>query len=158
MKIEKVVLKDMEIEQVGGEYKQVFTNEQTIPCFITNYALKRGKDLGLTKDSLLQGILKLKALEGMKSAEELDANAFSEIDEIEMQKVIYIGCLGAVKGFDTDVDFDVFLEKYHYTFEETLMLYTKLVSNSMTKQSNGFAKGLSKSTNNSGKKKSGRHR
>jgi hypothetical protein len=150
MKIQKVILKEIEIVDVEGEFKFSSKNEKTVPCFITNYATKQGRDLGLTETSLLQGVFKLKGLVGANSQDinNVDAEALSGIDETEMQKVVYLGCLGANPKFE--YDFDAFLERYHYSLEETVRLYGDLIKN-LASGKNNFAAGLKQSTK-SGKK------
>lgn len=152
MKIESVVLKEMEIAQdSNGEFVQVFKNERKVPCFLTNFSLKRGNDLGLIKGSLIADLFKLN---GLKDKKEVDQETLESLNESDMQKVIYLGCIGARK--DTQMSFDKFLEEYHYSFEDTVMLYANLVTNLVANHSNGFAQSLKKSTkrkSNNGKKK-----
>jgi hypothetical protein len=153
MKIQTVELKDLEIVELEGEFKVVTRNETTVPCYITNYATKMGKDLGLIETSLLQGVFKLKGLMGANSEanQDVDVSALSEMDELEMQKVIYLGCLGANKDFSDD--FDTFLKRYHYSLEETVQLYAELITNLTSSNKNNFATNLQKSTKSRSKKK-----
>lgn len=144
MKIFQVNLKDIEIllDEETDEFKQFTKNEKKYPCFITNYSLKLGSDLGITKGSLVADILKFK---GLKSDnEEEQEKALQNFDQVEMQKVIYLGFLGANKN--TEMNFDSFLEKFHYSFEETVDLYVDLITNLMSQDANKFAKGLKGST------------
>ncbi|MCQ6531141.1 hypothetical protein, partial [Bacillus mycoides] len=146
MRVEIVKLKEVEVVHVDGQFKAIEKNHQTVPCFITNYAVKQGKDLGLTDESLLQGVFKLQGLANANPnhVDNIDFSALQGIDETEIQKVIYLGCLGANKNFK--YNFDQFLERYHYSFEESIKLYVTLASSSITGQQNEFAKGLAKST------------
>jgi hypothetical protein len=150
MKIEKVTLKESEIVEVDGEFKQVFKNEKTVPCFLTNYALKRGKDLGLLKGSLMADVVKLLPLTKLKNADEISSEAMEAMDELEMMKVIYIGCIGANKNFS--LDFDGFVSLYQESYEKTVTLYANLLAGLMNKDPNQFAKGLQRSTKKDKKK------
>ncbi|CAI8805342.1 hypothetical protein [Bacillus pseudomycoides] len=153
MKVEIVKLKEIETVQLeNGEFQIVTKNQQTVPCYITNYALHKGTELGLIENSLLQSLFKLKDLVNINldQIENIDGTALQGINEVEMQKVIYLGCLGANKNLS--YNFDAFLEQFHYSFEETVKLYVKLISSVTNSQQNGFAKGLDKSTK-TGKKK-----
>lgn len=150
MKIEKVVLKESEIVEVDGQYKQIFKNQQAVPCFLTNYSLKRGKDLGLLKGSLIADVMKLLPLTKLKSVEDIDSDTMQELDELEMMKVIFLGCIGANKSFE--YDFDEFISLYQESYEETLILYSSLVSSLIKNDPNQFAKGLKNSTKHNKKK------
>ncbi|MBD5799995.1 hypothetical protein COM13_09145 [Bacillus pseudomycoides] len=153
MNVEIVKLHEVETVQLeNGQFQRVTKNQQTVPCYITNYAVKKGKDLGLLEESLLQSLFKLKGLVNVdpNKLDSIDGTALQGIDEVELQKIIYLGCVGANKNFP--YDFDAFLERFHYSFDETVRLYAKLISGVTTGQQNGFAKGLNKSTK-TGKKK-----
>ncbi|MEH7490830.1 hypothetical protein [Neobacillus niacini] len=150
MKIEKVILKESEIVKVDGEFKQIFKNQKEVPCFLTNYSLKRGKDLGLLNGSLIADVMKLIPLTKLKSADDIDPETMRELDEIEMMKVIYVGCIGANKNLD--LGFDEFVSLYHDSYEDTLILYTTLISGLIQKDPNQFAKGLKNSTKQHKKK------
>ncbi|MBH0159113.1 hypothetical protein IHV10_22340 [Fictibacillus sp. 5RED26] len=148
MKISKVNLKKIEVLEQDGEYSTVIAEEKNVPCMITNHALKRGKDLGLIKTSLIAGLMKLQGLEKFKTKNGVDPRALDSIDEVELQSVIYIGILGANRNIE--LSFEEFLEQFHYSFDETVTLYTNILSNYMPND-NQFAKGLAASTK-SGKK------
>jgi hypothetical protein len=141
MRIEKVNLITIEIQEVDGEFVTQVTAEKTVPCMITNFALKRGKDLGLLKTSLISSLVKLQGLEKAKGGE---AAVLDALDETEIQTVIYIGILGANKKIE--LTFEDFLDQYHYSFDETVELYTSLLKHYMPNDNNAFAKGLAKST------------
>lgn len=144
-KIQKVVLKDIQVG-IGedGEFQQVVTNEKTVPCFLTNYALKLGSDIGYIKGSLVADLLKLQKFRDDTQEKGMSPEAIESLDEAQMQRVIYLGLKGADKTFEHS--FDAFLERYHYTFEETTQLYMSLVMNLITSDPNKFAKDLQKST------------
>lgn len=149
-KIQVIELKDMRIVKEGEEYKQVFENEEILPCFLTNSAVKKGKDMGLLFSSLVADMMKL---HGFANAEfdSLPPELLENLDETEMQKVIYLGILGANKS--RELTFDQFLDKFHYTFEDVLEIYMDIMQSLISSDPNAFAKGLKKSTKASGKKK-----
>ena len=101
--------------------------------------MQRGQSLGLIEQSMMQSLFKMKDLATM-NPNEIDSDALQNFNEIEIQKVIYLGCLGANKQFP--YDFEQFIERFHYSFEETMKLYTKLISNITNGKTNNFAKGL----------------
>ncbi|MGG3943369.1 hypothetical protein ABEV54_18240 [Peribacillus psychrosaccharolyticus] len=142
MEIKVVTLKEMEFVEVEGEFKQVFKDEKKVPCFVTNQSMNKGKMLGLIKGSLIADLFKLENLESKNS--EKKAEAMQSLDLTEMQKLIYLGVLGANK--DLTLDFDEFLGKFHYSFDETASVYMALLESLMGQDSNKFAKGLQKST------------
>jgi hypothetical protein len=151
MKVRKVTLKDVEVREVNGEFEKVFVNEKTHPVFLTNYALKKGKEMGLIESSLFTSLLKMQGLEALakKQTNDLDPSIFDQIDETKMQQVIYLAFIGANKN--TDLSFDEFLQKYHDPIEKTMELYMNLIVDLMSTDPNQFAKGLQKSINKSTK-------
>ncbi|CAH2465102.1 hypothetical protein [Bacillus mycoides] len=150
MRVEIVKLKEVEVVNVDGQFKAIEKNHQTVPCFITNHAMQRGQSLGLIEQSLMQSLFKMKDLAN-SNPNEIDSASLQSFNEIETQKIIYLGCLGADKQFP--YDFEQFIERFHYSFEETMKLYSKLISNVTTGQTNKFAKGLANSTKPGGKKR-----
>lgn len=159
MKVRKVTLKDVEVREVNGEFEKVFVNEKTYPVFLTNYALKKGKELGLIESSLFTSLLKMQGLEALaeKRMDDLDPAIFDQIDETKMQQVIYLAFIGANKN--TDLSFDEFLQKYHDPIETTMELYMNLIVDLMATDPNQFAKGLQQSMNKSRKnEKKSNHR
>jgi hypothetical protein len=152
IKIEKVNLKESEIVEIDGEYKLLLRNERTIPCFLTNYSLKRGKEMGLLDGSLISDVIKLVPLTKLqsRSIEDLDSDTFKDLDEVKMLSVVYVACLGANKDFA--LDFDEFVSQYHESFDTLVELYINLIAGLMQRDPNQFAKGLQKSTKK-GKKK-----
>ncbi|NUK31047.1 hypothetical protein HT574_13410 [Parageobacillus sp. VR-IP] len=158
MKVRKVTLKDVEVREVNGEFETVFVNEKTYPVFLTNYALKKGKEMGLIESSLFTSLLKMQGLEALTRGNDLDPSIFDQIDETKMQQVIYLAFIGANKN--TDLSFDEFLQKYHEPIDVTMELYMDLIVDLMSTDPNQFAKALQQSTNKSLKngKKSNRRR
>lgn len=150
MKVEIVKLKEVEVVNVDGYFKAIEKNHQKVPCFITNAAMQRGQSLGLIEQSLMQSLFKMNNLANV-NPNEIDSDALQGFNEIEMQKIIYLGCLGANKQFP--YKFEEFIEIFHYSFEETMELYSKLISNITNAKKNNFAKGLAASTKSTGKKK-----
>ncbi|PKG23947.1 hypothetical protein [Niallia nealsonii] len=165
-KIHAVTLKETEIVEDGqGGFKQITKGVKKIPCFITNYSLKMGKDLGLTEGSLIGDLLKLMPLAKLDKDDlnAMNSEDFDRVDEVEMMKLIYLGCIGADKNLEED--FDDFVSKYHGDFSETLILYVALlqdtIGNMNQKNKNKFAKGLQNSvskTPDKNKKKLNHHR
>lgn len=149
-KIQVIELKDMRIVKEGEEYKQVFENKEILPCFLTNSAVKKGKDMGLLFSSLVADMMKLQGFANIES-DSIPPELFESVDETEMQKVIYLGILGANKS--RELTFDQFLEKFHYTFEDVLEIYMDIMQSLISSDPNSFAKGLKKSTKTSEKKK-----
>ncbi|MBJ8093159.1 hypothetical protein [Bacillus cereus] len=149
MRVEIVKLKEVEVVDVDGQFKAVEKNHQKVPCFITNYAMQQGQSLGLIEQSLMQSLFKMKDLANA-NPNEIDSDSLQSFNEIEIQKIIYLGCLGANKQFP--YNFEQFIERFHYSFEETLKLYFNLISN-VTTGPNKFAKGLANSTKNDRKKR-----
>jgi hypothetical protein len=150
MLIEKVILKESEIVEVDGEYKHVVKSERSIPCFLSNYSLKRGKELGLLRGSLMSDVMKLNALNKIESFEDADSETFKDFDEVQMMSVVYLGCLGAKPNLD--LSFDEFVLQFHADYEALLTLYGNLLASLVERDPNQFAKGLQKSTKTTKKK------
>lgn len=157
MKIHKLTLKESEIREVNGEYEEVFFNEKTYPIYLSNYALKKGKEMGLIESSLFTDLLKMYSMksatdeEGNVNPESIDPSALASLDETKAQKVIYLAFLGGNKKIE--MTFDEFLELYHYTVVETLELYMELIVGLIDDEPNKFAQGLQKSEGKSKDKK-----
>lgn len=157
MKIHKLILKESEIREVDGEYEEVFFNEKTYPIYLSNYALKKGKEMGLIESSLFTDLLKMYSIktatdeEGNVNPESIDPSALASLDETKAQKVIYLAFLGGNKKIE--MTFDEFLELYHYTVVETLELYMELIVGLIDDEPNKFAQGLQKSEGKSKDKK-----
>jgi hypothetical protein len=151
IKIEKVILKEIEVvESEDGEFVLVVREERTVPCFLTNFSLKRGKELDLLDGSLIADVMKLNALTKVKNIDEADAEAFNGLDETKMLAVVYLGCLGANPKFNLSLD--EFATQFHEDYESLIELYTNLVTGLMQRDPNQFAKGLQKSTKKAKKK------
>lgn len=151
LKIEKVTLKEMEVRSVNGEYETQFYNEETYPVFLTNHALKRGREQGYIETSLFTELAKLAQMEKTKNADgEVDPSAMVHLDENKALSVIYLALIGANKNLN--ITFDQFLEKYHEGLEETLELYANLIGNLVSSDPNRFAKEFEKVTEKSKKK------
>lgn len=147
--IQKVELKEIEIvlekDENGEEnFVERELNKQVVPALITNYSIKRAKDEGVMTGNVLEVIAKLKAVIDKNSDNEMAL--LNELDEIEFQKVIYMGVIGANPHLE--IDFDEFLRKYHGDLTQSTLLYSGLIQemykNASTK--NAFAKGLDSST------------
>ncbi len=151
LKIEKIVLKEMEIREVEGEYEQHFYNEKTYPIFLTNYALKKGKEKGLIESSLFSELAKLSLMQSAVDEEgNMDPAGLEHFDEQKVLKVIYMALIGANRN--TDISYEEFLEKYHDGLEDTLELYGNLIGNLVSSDPNQFAKEFERATEK-GKKK-----
>jgi hypothetical protein len=153
MKIQKVTLKDVEIREINGEFERIYTNEKSYPAFLTNFAMKKGKEMGLVESSLFSDLLKLRGLEGLSNVdmEQVDPAVFDSIDETKMHQIIYLAFNGANKT--SEFSFDEFLQKYHYSFNDTIELYANLITDLISSEPNAFATELKKSTSNSNKNK-----
>ncbi|MBC6973045.1 hypothetical protein H9I32_11855 [Bacillus sp. Xin] len=149
MKIQKVTLKDIEFVKVDGEYEQRFVNEQEYPAFLTNYALKKGKEEGLIESSIISDLLKFQALEGIDKGNSSDLSAFEKIDQTSIQRIIYLAFKGA--NPKTDLSFDEFLRKYHDSLAESMELYAKLVVDVISQDPNKFAAEFQKNTSTGSK-------
>lgn len=151
MKIQKIVLKEAVTHEVDGEFEKVYINEKAFPAFLTNAALKKGKDLGLIESSLFSELLKMKDLEKLVDGDKIDPAALDSFDESKMIQIIYLAYLGANKK--DPIDLDEFMELYHYQMMETIELYIKLISDQLMEGGNKFALGLKESTAGGSKKK-----
>ncbi|HEK9101979.1 TPA: hypothetical protein SUB30_003378 [Bacillus pseudomycoides] len=149
MKIQKVTLKDVVFIKKNGEYEKEFTNEKDYPAFLTNYALKKGKEEGIIERSVISDLLKLQALEGLDKGNSNDLSAFEKIDQTSIQRIIYLAFKGA--NPNESLTFDEFLNKYHDSLTESLELYTKLVVDVISQDPNQFAAAFQNSTSNGGK-------
>lgn len=151
-KVYSIELKDVEVleDEETGEFKRFYKDVKKYPVLLTNFSLSRGKKWGLTKSSLIADIMRLEDIDS--DDKESRNKSFEAVDATEMQKVIYLGFIGANKS--TELTFDDFLEKFHYSLEETIELYVGLITNVMGDESNNFAKGLKNST--SAKKATGK--
>lgn len=150
-KIETVVLKDIEVVEVDGEFETRYVNERKHPAFLTNAALKKGKQDGYIETSLFSELAKLSFLENTTDSDgNLDVGGLVNFDEDKILRVIYLGLIGANKKFE--YSYDEFLEKYHEGLEDSLMLYANLISSLVSKDPNRFAKEFEKATDKTKKK------
>lgn len=169
MKVEKIVLKDIEIQEVEvedgyegqTEYLKKYTNIKQYPLYLTNWAIKKGKDEGLIQTSLWNNLIDVINFVNISSNADtlLNENAeipdfdVNSIDETMMQKIIYLAFIGANNKTE-NISFDEFLQKFHYDFQETVGLYVSLVSSVIEgTKTNSFADEFKKVTENSFKKK-----
>lgn len=144
-KIEVITLKEREIlETEDGEFVEAFKNEKKYPVFITNYALRKGYDMGLIKSTLIADLLKIHTEEDGATEKEQGQSALEMFNEEKVLNVIYLAFLGANRK--TDLDIDEFTERYHASYTDSLDLYIKLIQGALGNSTNGFAKGLEKST------------
>lgn len=151
MKIEKITLKEIEIREVGGEFERVFYNEKTYPIFLTNYSLKKGKEMGYIETSLFNELAQMSGLQNATNEDgEMDLEALKDFDEEKALQVIYLALVGANKSLD--LSYEDFLTKYHYGLYETFELYANLISNLISSDPNQFAKEFERVTDKSNKK------
>lgn len=136
--IQKVTLCETKITQQDGEFIQNIISQKTVPCVLTNYSLKKGKELGILESSLLSDI--------MESLETMNI--------LRCVEIIFLGCIGADPNFDLDLD--DFILRYQNDFEESVELYQKLLIPLLSKESNKFAEGLKASTSSKKNEEQGR--
>lgn len=153
MKVQKVELKELGFVEVDGEFVQQFTNQKVYPAFLTNAAIKRGHDMGMIETSLWEDLLKIKGLETVVDAtdEEAALQAMNTFDEQRLIGVVYLSVIGANRQLT--YSFEEFLERYHYSFEETIQLYANLLVNMISSSPNEFSKELTKATKKNKKKR-----
>lgn len=148
MKIQKITLKEVEVVEINGEYEKRFINEKTYPAFLTNAAIKKGNDEGLLDSSLFTDLLKMRDLNklfskpGADEDEEKESVALNSFDEGKMINVVYLAFAGANRK--SELTYEEFIDRYHYTLSDTLKLYVGLITDLITGD-NAFAKGLEKS-------------
>lgn len=150
MKVRKITLKEnLVFEEVEDGFKTEFESEKNYPAFLSNFALKKGKEEGYIDSSLFSDLLKFQGIDGDKD-EKVNPEIFENFDETKMLRIIYLAFRGANKS--TKLSFDDFLERYHAPLEETMELYMNLIMDAMTNDPNQFADSLKKSTSISKKK------
>lgn len=156
--ISKVELKRIELVEIKNEngeitdFEEQVIEKKIVPCKITNYGLKRGKDENLIDGNILQTLIKWKAVLDKKGASEEDILAV--MNETDLHKVIFVGVIGANPS--TEMDFDDFIQQYHGDLSESITLYSELVKemNKNAQTKNAFAQGLADSTKKEKKKQS----
>lgn len=168
-KIIAIELKELQIiEKEDGTYEHGFTNKRKVPAMITNFSLKRGRDLGITESGLLADLFKLQNLGQKNKKNSNDIGEFIDVDDLlkdsESEKkkesldmlspekitpVIYLGILGA--NPKTILSFDDFLERYHEDIEVMMQQYSELIQGLFANQTNNYAKGYIEATDSSKK-------
>lgn len=149
--VEKVELYDLNFIEVDGDFRQEKQNRQVLPAMITNYALWYGKENGFLETSLMEELHKITGVYSGLQQPEKDASVkevekygadfmteFSTItDESKMNKVIYLGLVGA--NPDLDLGYGDFLKKFHGDLTEQMEIYINLVVDFSAKE-NEFKK------------------
>lgn len=151
MKVEQVILKDVEYKDTGDGFERVFTNEKRYPVYLTNYALKKGKEYGIIDTSVFSELAMMEDF--VKKVDEngdLKVGSLRDFEEERIMKVIYVGFIGA--NPKADVSYDDFMSRYHGGIEDMLELYVKLLSSLVASDPNQFSKELEKATEKSKKK------
>jgi hypothetical protein len=150
MAIQTITLKELNVYEEDGVFKEKYINEKKVPAMLTNYSLKIGKDTGLIEGSLLSDVIKLQQIQKIEENPKEAAEALSYLDETECLKVIYLACAGLKKEFE--YSFDSFVAHYHEDTQTTLQTYGDLIKDLVQKDPNQFAKGLQDSTKKKQKK------
>ncbi|MGG0731553.1 hypothetical protein [Bacillus paramycoides] len=148
MKIQTVTLKELEVVKVDGEYQTRFVNDEVFPAFLTNYALKKGQEMGLIDTSIFTDLLKFQALAGVDKGKDVDLEALGQIDQTNMHKIIYLAFQGA--NPKEKLSFDDFLKRFHEPLVESMQLYATLITDVINQDPNQFAVAFQKSTNSGG--------
>ncbi|WP_130806520.1 hypothetical protein [Senegalia massiliensis] len=152
MKIEKITLFKQEMAEQDNELILKVTEEETVPCVITNKALKVANELGTTRSSLVTDLMQLGG--------SVDEDKVGDVEDIKILTSIYVGYIGGqiLKGVnvyeeDAIYTFDEFVERYNDSSMEKVLLYQKLIT---AEKENKFADKIERSTNktpNKGEKK-----
>ncbi|MDZ5712238.1 hypothetical protein [Jeotgalibacillus haloalkalitolerans] len=157
-KIQVIELKEIEFEEreVEGntEFVEVFKNKKKYPLYLSNAALKKGRDEGLIDGSLISDVIKLDAeTKHITDEKEKGMKMLDSLPEHKLHALIYLAFKGANR--QESFSLDEFLERYHYSHLETVRMYTSLIKDTMQQNQNAFADGLKKSTQGakSGEKK-----
>lgn len=143
-KIHTVVLKELEFVEIEGEYQELYKNAKKYPLYLTNHALRRGRDLGLIESSMMSDVIEME--KGFKGKEQEAAakDTIADLSEEKMQNVIYLAFLGANPR--TEYSIHEFLERYHEDYVSTVKLYFEVLKSSISDGENKFATGLKKAT------------
>lgn len=143
-KIHTITLRELEFVEIEGEYKEVYKNEKKYPLFLSNHSLRRGRDMGLVRSSMINDLLGME--KSVKGKEDDDAarDLINDLSEEKMHNVIYLAFLGANPRSEYTID--DFLQRYHLDYTETLNLYLEILKSSVDGGNNKFAAGLRKST------------
>lgn len=154
IKISTIELKEVEIiELEDGSHEKRYVNPKKYPAFLTNRSLAKGKNMGITKSSLISELVEIQGLVGNKGeidAENLTVEQAEIMDSEKYLPVIYLGIVGANKNLN--LSFDEFLDLYHGDFEQILNDYVELVMPYIQANPNKFKKGLEQSTKKKQKK------
>jgi hypothetical protein len=148
MKVSTIVLKDVEVVELeDGSFEKRFINPKKYPAFLTNRSLAAGRNLGITKSSLIGELVKLQSLSGENGELDMKDVTPEQADLIDAENylpVIYLGIKGANKSLE--LSYEEFLDKYHEDIEQVLNDYVDLIMPYLQQNSNEFKKGLEKST------------
>lgn len=162
-KIIAIELKELQIiEKEDGSYEHGFTNKRKVPAMITNFSLKRGRDLGITESGLLTDLFKLKSISNKSKKQSddfinaddllndgIDEDGLDAISPEKITPVIYLGIIGANPKIS--LSFDDFLELYHEDIEVMMQQYSELIQGLFANQTNNYAKGYIEATDSSKK-------
>lgn len=134
MKILTIALQFYQTVEVDGEYKQVKGEAMRLPCFISNYALDYGQKNGFIKTSLLSGVLEIfeavandpGVQNGTISPDTIKATG-NALDHNYLNKIIYLGCIGANPDLDKTLSYERFLQGLEFTMEQSLETAFELI-------------------------------
>jgi len=148
IKVSTIELKDVEVVELeDGSYDSRFVNPRKYPAFLTNRALKKGRNMGVTKSSLISDLIQMNSLfksnqKGKENPEiDLESLTPEQAEIIEAENylpVIYLGLLGANKNLD--LDYDDFLDQYQGDLSQIIQDYMELVMPYIDQNSNEFKK------------------
>jgi hypothetical protein len=148
IKVSTITLKDVDIVELeDGSFEKRFVNPKKYPAFLTNRSLATGRNLGITKSSLISELVKMRSLtdkDGELDMENITPEQADLIDTENYLPVIYLGIKGANKSLE--LSYEEFLDKYHEDIEQVLNDYVNLIMPYLQQNSNEFKKGLEKST------------
>ncbi|MBS4171944.1 hypothetical protein [Bacillus sp. FJAT-49736] len=143
-KIHSIILKEIEFKETDDGFEEVVKNEKKYPVYLTNHALRRGRDQGIVDSSLLSDLLEIEKGFNGKKQEDAARAVINGLSEEKMLNVIYLAFLGA--NPNSEYTFDDFLLRYHGDYSEIMTLYINIVSSSISSNNNRFAKALQDST------------
>lgn len=148
IKISTIELKETEVVELeDGTFEKRFINPKKYPAFLTNRSLATGKNLGITKSSLISELVKMKSLIGDDNEMDIDNLTSEQAEIIDVENylpVIYLGIVGANKK--SELTYEDFLDLYNGDIEQVLNDYMNLVMPYIQENQNEFKKGLEKST------------
>lgn len=153
MKIPKVTLNYTEIKELNGEFVRSTTETKSLPCYLTNRALKFGADTGLIDRNIYDEMPFVTKLAELNQPELIAAH-LKDVDINFLIKAIYLGCIGANPKLADELSFDDFLDGFDYDAISILTLYVSMVQEITEKGSGEFARSFELVTDhNSGKDK-----